>query len=271
MKTTILSLLATASLIGCGQPDLTSVSMPASVSEFSVSAPLVRNGESAMLTALFSGGFGEIDHGIGAVESGVPVSTGAMAGTTRYTLTVTAEDGSAVTKSVAITVSNPSLAKSIALAPTIASFSATSSMFTMGDSAKLTAVFAGGVGTIDHFIGPVESGAEIATAALGEETHYTLTVTNEDGVSVRQSLTLNAIAAPSIASLEADATVLTSNTGTFITPIFTGGIGTLTGHGEVKSGVRIMTGNLPADTTYTLAVTNAAGATVTQSILLAVQ
>ena len=242
----------------------------ATVAEFSGSSALVRTGESVMLTALFSGGTAEIDHGIGAVDSGVPVSTGAMNGSTNYTLTVSAEDGTRVTKSVNVTVSNPNIANFVA-PPNIRSFSAAASMFTMGSSATITAVFDGGIGTIDHFIGPVESGAAISTDSLGEENRYTLTVTNEAGQSVKQSLTLNAVPAPSIASLEADVTLLDLDTGTFITPIFTGGVGTLTGHGEVKSGVRVMTGSLPVDTTYTLTVTNAAGTSATQSLMLTVR
>lgn len=51
-------------------------------------AGAVAVGDAASLTAVFSGGSGRIEPGLGAVQSGVPVSTPPLAGPQRYTLVV---------------------------------------------------------------------------------------------------------------------------------------------------------------------------------------
>ena len=70
------------------QVTVTVVPLP-SIMSFSASPSAVRSGGSATLTALFVGGTGTLDQGIGAVISGIGMSTGPMSADTTYTLTVT--------------------------------------------------------------------------------------------------------------------------------------------------------------------------------------
>jgi endonuclease G len=75
---------------------------PPSITRFTVSPSTVTTGGSATLAAVFANGSGSIDQGIGAVPSGVGVSTGALSSTRTYTLSVT---GSGITATAQVTVS----------------------------------------------------------------------------------------------------------------------------------------------------------------------
>ena len=69
---------------------------PPAISSFSASTQDVLAGGTTQLTPQFSGGAGTIDQGIGAVISGVPVTTSALNGATTFTLTVTNAAGDSV-------------------------------------------------------------------------------------------------------------------------------------------------------------------------------
>lgn len=73
-------------------------------------------------------------------------------------------------------------------APTITSFTSSSSAVAAGSSVDLTAVFTGGTGSIDNGVGSVSSGVA-KSATVTADTTYTLTVTNPAG-SVTSSVTV---------------------------------------------------------------------------------
>ena len=67
--------------------------VPPVINSFVANPTAVHFGDSAVLTAVFSGGTGSIDHGIGTVTSGVGLSSGPVNANTLYTLTVTSDGG----------------------------------------------------------------------------------------------------------------------------------------------------------------------------------
>ena len=79
------------------------VALP-TIADFVAAAGTITTGHKATLTATFANGTGVVDHSIGSVTTGSPVSTGALTTTTTYTLTVTNEVGDFVTKQVKVTV-----------------------------------------------------------------------------------------------------------------------------------------------------------------------
>ena len=83
------------------QVTVTVVPLP-TITSFSASPTAVRSGSSTTLTAVFSGGTGTVDHGIGAVISGVGTSTGPITADTTYTLTVTNALGGSTTAQVRV-------------------------------------------------------------------------------------------------------------------------------------------------------------------------
>ncbi|HJS98061.1 MAG TPA: kelch repeat-containing protein, partial [Terriglobales bacterium] len=147
---------------------LTVVAAP--IASLAASPSTITSGHSATLTPTFSGGTGSIDHGIGAVTSGVGVSISPTA-TTTYTLTVTNTLGATATSQVVVTVVAP---------PSIMSFVASPSTINSGSSSMLTGVFAGGTGSVDQGVGAVTSGVG-ASVSPTSTTLYTLTVTNAAG------------------------------------------------------------------------------------------
>lgn len=78
----------------------------ASTSSLTASASDVAAGQPVQLTAVFHSGAGAIDHGVGEVRSGVPVTV-APSATTTYTLTATSARGKTVQRSAAISVVRP--------------------------------------------------------------------------------------------------------------------------------------------------------------------
>ena len=142
----------------------------ASNESFSTARSVVTAGDATTLVAVFGGGTAAIDNGIGPVNSGVPIATGAVAATTTYTLTVTDTLGGTATASATVTTVDP---------PSITSFAPDSPVVTIGDATELTAVF-DGIGTVAG-LGNVSSGVPISTGPVFSTTTYTLSVENATG------------------------------------------------------------------------------------------
>ncbi len=151
-----------------------------SITSFKANPTTIAPGGSSSLTAVFTGGTGEIMPGSIPVISGTPVSV-SPATTTTYTLTVTPASGTAVTQTVTVTVT--------ASGPTITSFVASPAGITSGETSSLTAVFAGGTGEITPGNTPVISGSPISVSPTVTTT-YTLTVTPPTGTAVMQTVTV---------------------------------------------------------------------------------
>ena len=155
---------------------------PPVITSFSSAANTITAGNSTTLTAVFSGGTGAINNGVGAVTSGTPVTV-TPAATTTYMLTVTNSAGSSVTATVTVTV---------VPAPAITSFTAAAAAITPGNSTTLTGVFSGGNGAIDNGVGSATSGTPV-TVTPSTTTTYTLTVTNSVGSSVTSTVTVSVV------------------------------------------------------------------------------
>jgi|GEM_PF-305325 len=247
-------------LNGCSNTLGTPFTLP-SITSFSASPTAIAAGTSSSLTGVFSNGDGVITPGNISVTSGTAVSI-TPASTTTYTLTVSKSGGYSATQTATITVTpNP---------PTITSFVASQPSIIAGGSTNLTAVFGNGTGVITPGNLTVVSGTPVVVTP-SDTTTYTLTVTNAAGVTVNQTVVVTvAAAAPAISSFTANPTAVTSGGTANLTAVFSGGVGVITpGNLPVTSGTPVPV--TPADTTtYTLTVTNAAGASVNQAAVVTV-
>ncbi|MFO0600445.1 MAG: hypothetical protein U0228_34370 [Myxococcaceae bacterium] len=224
------------------------------IASLTSAAPLISSGQSTQLTAVFTGGSGSIDHGIGLVTSGTPITTGALAANTTFTLTVTNAANDSVTQTVMVEV---------AAEPRIASFVAAKSTITRGSTAVLTAVFAGGTGTVDPGAMPISSGAPLTTAPLTADTVFTLTVAGPVGAPKTATVMITVVDAPVIIDFNLVDTDITSGQSAQLLADFTGGQGTVAGQGAITANVPLPTAPLTQNQTFVLTVTNAAGDSVT--------
>jgi hypothetical protein len=224
------------------------------VSSFVAARPKVTVGDGTTLTAVFSGGSGSVDHGIGPVLSGVPISTGRVDSDRTFTLTVENSVGTTATASATVTVSD---------APVIESFTPAAATVTACNGTTVTAVFSGGDGTVDP-LGAASSGVAMDTGPLLATTTYRLAVTNAAGDTTRASATVTVVDPAVATSLVPGASIITVGGATTLTPAFSGGVGVIRNDQDgaawpvsTGQGVPIAPG---ATATYTLRVTNAAGA-----------
>jgi formylglycine-generating enzyme required for sulfatase activity len=243
--------------ISCGSGGGDSAPPRPAIASFVAAKSPITAGTSTTLTAVFSNGTGSIDHGVGAVTSGTPVSITPTADTT-YTLTVSGEGGT-TTSTVAVQV---------VASPVIGTFTAAPALVTAGDTSILSCTFTGGTGVISPGGSSIPSGGtqNVTPAAT---TDYTLTVTNTAGTSVTQTLTVTVVAPPVITGFTNSGPVPCGNSA-LLTAQFTGGEGIVTGLGAILSGVALPTGSLNAPTLFTLTVTNAAGTSVTATTTVVV-
>jgi hypothetical protein len=165
--------------------------------------------------------------------------------------------------------SSQTAALTVVPAPTITSFTAAAATITSGASTTLMGVFSNGTGSISNGVGAVTSGT-LATVSPTATTTYTLTVTNAAGTAVTKQATVTVVAAPAITSFAAAAATITAGTSTTLTGVFSNGTGSVDNSvGAVTSGTAA-TVSPASTTTYTLTVTNTAGATVTKQATVTV-
>lgn len=226
------------------------------ISSFSAAASTITSATATSLSAVFSGGTGTVDQGVGAVTSGVPVSTGSLSAGRTYTLTVTSAAGVAVTAQASVAV---------VAAPVITSFTAAAPSIFPGTATSLTAVFAGGTGSIDPGIGPVTSGVAAPTGTLSASQTYTLTVTNAAGTlaTAQVAVTVAAPPPPSLASFTASQPSVGSGASVTLNASFTGGTGVINPGAISLPASGAVTVTPAVSTSYVLTVTNAAGITAT--------
>lgn len=160
-------------LAGCGGGGGGS-SVPApqpQINAFQVSSPIITEGDTVRLSALYANGTGTVDSGVGALASG-GVATVQPSRTTTYTLTVANSTGAATSLATTVTVVAP---------PSIASFAVTTPPHApLSQGMGFMARFAGGSGVLQPGGIPVASGTEIRTSISGP-TLFQLTVTNAAG------------------------------------------------------------------------------------------
>lgn len=245
---------ASTSSDGGGNTDSGTPAAP-TITSFTAADEKITTGNDAKLTAVFSGGTGSIDQGVGVVTTNVAASSGVLTATKTFTLTVTSPAGVSVTAQITVQVFP---------AAVIDAFTANKTKVTVGETVDLTADFAGGAATVDNGIGAVQDTVAKTTGAIAANTTFTLTVTNEAGDSVTAQVTVDAYAAPSITSFVAAASEVSRGGTTTVTGVFAGGTGAVDqGVGAVTSGNAAATGAINGNVTFTLTVTNEAGTAVT--------
>jgi len=146
--------------------------------------------------------------------------------------------------------------------PVISSLTLTHASVTAGDSASITPVFSGGVGTLSG-IGSVVSGTSYVVSPMSTTT-YTLTVTNTDSVSVSSSAMLTIVPLPLATSLTLGVSEMTLGRSTTLIPVFdtgSGGSVSLTGFSGSIVSNSTYTISPSVSTTYTLTVVNSLGVT----------
>ena len=249
-----LALLAAASACAEGTVAGSQQVVPA-IASFAPTATLVPAGHATALTAVFLHGTGTIDHGLGAVTSGVPISTGALTADTTFTLTVTGEGGATATRTASVSVVHwPD--------PVISAFSTGQSPIDPGQTTTLTATYHGGTAAIDQGVGTVQSGVAITVGPLTASTTYTLTVTNAAGATTNAQVTVSVRqpAPPAVTAFAAAQSPIASGSVTTLTATFSGGTGIIQpGDLSIASGMPVAVGPLTATTTFTLTVTGAGG------------
>lgn len=139
----------------------------------------ITRGEATNLTAFFSGGTASLT-GVGTVINGVSNPVAPIT-STDYTLSVTNAAGDSVNSTTRIGVVD---------APLIQSFTVSVPRIRSGETAQLTALFTGGIGTVSPDIGTVLSGIpKTVQPAVG--TDYKLTVTNMAGMETTRTVHLD--------------------------------------------------------------------------------
>ena len=187
----------------------------------------------------------------------LPVQAAGFKVVTTYWLRVTNPAGDFVDASTTITPQAVVVGAITPAAPTlsVASSATFSSTVTGGNPATLTWSSSGGTWAGSTWTAPVAPGT------------YPLTATSVADPSKSASTTATVVALPT-AALSNSGPVAYGATAS-LTPTFTGGTGSITptlpGNPAISSGVAIPTAALTTATTYTLTVTNAAGALATAS------
>ncbi|WP_306599656.1 putative Ig domain-containing protein [Geothrix sp. 21YS21S-2] len=233
---------------------------PAGIASFTAARSILTAGAATTLTPVFTAATGAaIDQGVGAVTSGTPVTV-APAATTTYTLSVQGAGGT-VTSAVTVTV---------VAAPAIAAFTAVPGAVLPGGAGQLSAVYAGGTGTVDHGLGALPSGGTLATGALAATTDFRLTVTNAAGDAATALATVAVGPGVAITSFAASPSTITAGAGTVLTPGFVNAASAAIdpGVGAVASGTGYPV-TPSATTTYTLSATGLGGP-VTRSLAVTV-
>jgi hypothetical protein len=197
------------------------------IASFAAAKNVVTTGQAASLTAVFVGGTGSVNQGVGSVTSGAPVTTGPVAGSVTYTLSVTSPLGPTVTATASVVGVEP---------PVVTRFAAVQRAVGSGDPANLLSEFTppGATGSVNAGIGAVDNGLLRATDPLVSTTTFVLTVRNPADSSVSASrLVLVEPKAPG--SFNAAGSTATARYG-FTATLLTNGNVLLTG-GDTPQGV----------------------------------
>jgi hypothetical protein len=227
-----------------------------SIASFTASPASVPLNGSTTLTAVFTGGTGVVDQGIGPVQSGVGIATGPLPSSRTFTLAVTNAAGTSTEQ--ALTVAAGTQVE-------ITAFTATPATLTAGETSQLRPTFVNATAAaIDLGVGPVASGVDVPVSP-GATTTYTLTAQGPGGPATR-TVTVTVVPAPAVTSFSAAPPTVVPGGSSVLTALFSGGTGAVDqGIGPVQSGVGVPTGPLASSRTYTLTVTNPLGRTATST------
>jgi len=102
-------IIALSALLACGGGSTSQPAAAPHIASFTPAQATLSSGQSTTLTAVFTGGAGSVDHGVGSITSGAPVTV-TPATTTTYTLTVTGSSTATATTTVTLGGTAPSYA-----------------------------------------------------------------------------------------------------------------------------------------------------------------
>ena len=241
---------------------VTVAGLPANVG-LSAERSTITIGDSVRLTASFSAGSAVITNTLDGTTiipiTGVPVTV-TPNNSVSYILTVKNSAGGSATAVATVTV---------VPMPVITSFIANPATITSGDSSNLLPVFSNGVGSINNGLGAVQPGISIRVSPT-LPTSYLLTVTNAAGTFIQISTTVEVVQAPTGISLVAIPPIITVGNSTRLVGTFSSGTAIVDkGVGTVLNGVPYLV-TPPITTTYTMTVTNSAGASATTGTVVTV-
>ncbi|MDP1832712.1 MAG: hypothetical protein Q8K67_11685 [Geothrix sp.] len=233
-----------------------------------MAAPILTSGQSTTLTGVFSGGTGTVNQGIGTLVSGTPVSTGNLAATTTYTLTVTNSANISTSAQVSVEVAAAPITPAIT-APihvTAGSMGLNASVPVQAGCTYAWTIATGGTitaGGTTHQI--------TFTAGASGSVQLGCVVTNAAGaVSAEGTASSSIVAAPVISSFTAAATTLTLGNATVLSFAFAEGTGVITPGNTVVSSGGTLNISPVVDTAFTLIVTNLAGTAVQSQVVITV-
>lgn len=238
---------------------VTVLALPVAAS-LTASRTTITAGDTITLTPVFANGTAAIDHGVGALSTGAPITV-APGVTTAFTLTVTNPLGRTATAAVTVTV---------LAAPSIASFASTTpTVDASATTLSFSAVFANGTGVLTPGGASIQSGVtrtlSFTPPAAPATVTYTLTVTNAQGASATGTAIVHVVPNAS-AALTAAAATITAGASTTLTPVFGAGqTGVIIPGGIPAVSGQPVTVSPAADTTYTLTVTDTGGGQTTAS------
>ena len=252
-----------AGISATGSTTVTVIAAPV-ITSFTASNTSIMLGGSVAMTPLFSLGTGVIDHGVGPVTSGNPVTVSPAINTT-YTLTVTNAAGTTTAQSITLNVNNTAAVPISAASPvtTNATYQQASAPYQSG------ATYAWAITN-----GTIQSGYEANyyiyyTPGIVGTCTLSCKVTTTSG-SLTGSMTVNVIAAPTITSFTSDKTDIVIGGSATLTPVFTNGTAVIT-CGSTSTNVcsatsgTAVTVSPTVTTNYTLTVTNTAGTSTSSS------
>jgi hypothetical protein len=227
------------------------------INSFTANPALIAEGQSSTLSWDVTGAVDiSIDSGIGDVTGSTSLVVNPTV-TTEYGLTAIDGTGTRFFAHATVTVVSP---------PSIASFTATPSKISNGQSSSLAWNVVGTTTSlaIDQGVGDVTGKTSVSVSPTATTT-YTLTATNTQGSlsasSTKQvTVTFSSSFVPTISSFTASAASVASGHGVTLTAVFDAGPGgTATidnGVGTVSSGVPVSTASLTSSVTFTLTVAN---------------
>ena len=249
-----------------------------SIAAFTATPGTITTGASSTLQGTFTGGTGFITSNPPGTSTSI--ASGGSIGvspttTTVYTLTVTNAAGDTEVSTATVTVVLPPTCISV-------TFSPSSAQILSGSGYAVKPQFADGVATMEYSVtggpgftalpGPFTSGTFFSGPTIDCANDctaiFSLTVTNDAGSSCNTLGFLAVFSVPAITSFTATATTVATGTNVGLTPVFSGGAGTITPSvGTVSSGFQTNVA-VSSSRTFTLTVTNQMGTTVSRSVFV---
>ena len=252
------------------------------ITSFTAAASPVLYGSSTSITPVFTGATAGSVIGTGAAGSsdvtasaatGVAVPVGPLTAPVQYRLTITNRAGVSSSQTLTVNVSSVIVSAISPANPFVSVNGARTFAATVSQAVNTGIVWSATGGTID----PV-SGAWTAPAVAGS---YTIKATAAADGTTFVATTATVVDLPAIQSFTASSATVNYGAAGSLTPVFTGALANKASIGTsganstqlsstAVSGTALSTGALTANTTYTLTVTNAAGASVTATAQVAV-